>query len=175
MVRQAKETGQPGALDKSPTRRTTQTVNPCRVSLTSSPFLDPSGMFVFLTMAPPEWVGFWVAKRNFSDEQIAFALRQAWSGTSVAEVIRRLGISDADLLPMEEAVCWAWRCRVATATDLGGGEPEAQAAGCRPQPRQEDTAGRALKKILTPRGSSVFWCGRYRWRIGLPSVAHRKV
>jgi putative transposase len=79
-------------------------------------------MLVFLTMAPPEWVGFWMAKRNFSDEQIAFALRQAWSGTSVAEVIRRLGISDADLLPMEEAVCWAWRCRVATATDLGGGD-----------------------------------------------------
>ncbi len=49
---------------------------------------------MFLTMAPPEWVGFWMAKKNFSDEQIAFALRQAWSGTSVAEVIRRLGISE---------------------------------------------------------------------------------
>ena len=35
-----------------------------------------------------------MAKRNFSEEQIAFALRQAESGTSVAEVIRKLGISE---------------------------------------------------------------------------------
>ncbi len=49
---------------------------------------------MFLTLAPPERVGFWMAKKNFSEEQIAFALRQAESGTSVAEVIRKLGISE---------------------------------------------------------------------------------
>jgi hypothetical protein len=50
-----------------------------------------------------------MGKKNFTEEQIAFALRQAESGTSVAQVIRKLGIS-------------------------------------------------------------VFWCGRYRWRIGWLSV-----
>jgi putative transposase len=35
-----------------------------------------------------------MGKKNFSEEQIAFALRQAESGASVAEVIRKLGISE---------------------------------------------------------------------------------
>ena len=34
-------------------------------------------------------------KTKFTEEQIAFALRQAESGTRVAEVCRKLGISDA--------------------------------------------------------------------------------
>ncbi len=33
-------------------------------------------------------------KKYFSEEQIAFVLRQAESGTSVAEIIRKLGISE---------------------------------------------------------------------------------
>jgi hypothetical protein len=33
-------------------------------------------------------------KEALTEEQIAFALRQAESGTSVAEVIRKLGISE---------------------------------------------------------------------------------
>jgi predicted DNA-binding transcriptional regulator YafY len=34
-----------------------------------------------------------MGKKHFTEEQIAFALRQAEAGTSVAEVIRKLGIS----------------------------------------------------------------------------------
>jgi putative transposase len=34
-------------------------------------------------------------KKRFTEEQITFALRQAESGTSVEEVIRRLGVSEA--------------------------------------------------------------------------------
>ncbi len=34
-------------------------------------------------------------KKRFTEEQIAFALRQADSGTPVEEVIRRLGVSEA--------------------------------------------------------------------------------
>lgn len=33
-------------------------------------------------------------KKRFSEEQIAFALRQAESGTSVTEVIRKMGITE---------------------------------------------------------------------------------
>jgi AcrR family transcriptional regulator len=35
-----------------------------------------------------------VKKTRHTDEQIAFALKQAETGTSVAEVIRRMGISE---------------------------------------------------------------------------------
>jgi putative transposase len=35
-----------------------------------------------------------MGKKHVTEEQIAFALRQAESGTSVAEVIRKLGISE---------------------------------------------------------------------------------
>ena len=34
-------------------------------------------------------------KTKFTEQQIAFALRQAETGTRVAEVCRKLGISDA--------------------------------------------------------------------------------
>lgn len=33
-------------------------------------------------------------KTRFTEEQIAFALRQAETGTAVAEVIRKMGISE---------------------------------------------------------------------------------
>ena len=35
-----------------------------------------------------------MGKKHFTKEPIAFALRQAESGTSVAEIIRKLRISD---------------------------------------------------------------------------------
>lgn len=35
-----------------------------------------------------------MGKKHFTEEQIAFALRQAESGTPVAEIIRKLGISE---------------------------------------------------------------------------------
>ena len=34
-------------------------------------------------------------KKRFTEEQIAFALRQAKTGTSVSEVCRKMGISEA--------------------------------------------------------------------------------
>jgi putative transposase len=34
-------------------------------------------------------------RKRYSDEQIAFALRQAESGTAVEEICRRMGIAEA--------------------------------------------------------------------------------
>ena len=51
---------------------------------------------------------------------------------------------------MEEAVRRARDRRPATTSDHRSGEREAQAAGRRPEPGQEDAAGRALKKTLRP-------------------------
>ena len=38
-----------------------------------------------------------MGKKRFTEEQSAFALRQAESGTSVAEIIRKLGIIEQTL------------------------------------------------------------------------------
>jgi putative transposase len=65
----------------------------CR-PLTFSPLLDPSGMLGFLPWHHQKGWVFQMGKKHFTEEQIAFALRQAESGTSVAEVIRKLGISE---------------------------------------------------------------------------------
>jgi len=80
-----------------------------RSEVTFTPFLDPSGMLGFLPWHHQKGRVFRVVKKHFTEEQIAFALQQAESGTSVAEVIRKLGISDTDLPPVEEAVSWPRR------------------------------------------------------------------
>ena len=47
-----------------------------------------------MTLASPERGGVRLGKKHFTEEQSAFALRQAESRTSVAEVIRTLGIGE---------------------------------------------------------------------------------
>jgi len=44
-------------------------------------------------------------KKHFTEERIAFALRQAETGASVAEIIRKLGIG--------EQICYRWKKRFA--------------------------------------------------------------
>ena len=51
-------------------------------------------------------------RSRFSEEQVAYALRQAESGTPVGDVCRQLGVSD--LLRLEEALQTPWRERSAT-------------------------------------------------------------
>ena len=41
-------------------------------------------------------------KKHFSEEQIAFVLRQAESGTSVSEIIRKLGITEQTFYPWKK-------------------------------------------------------------------------
>ena len=48
-------------------------------------------------------------KSRFSEQQIAFVLRQADEGTPVAEVCRKAGISEASFYPTSLGFpgCWA--------------------------------------------------------------------
>ena len=41
-------------------------------------------------------------RKQYTEEQIAFALRQAESGTPVAEIIRRLGVSEQTFCPWKK-------------------------------------------------------------------------
>ena len=50
-------------------------------------------------------------KTRHTEEQIAFALKQAETGTAVAEVIRADGDLRADVLPLEEGIWRAWSRR----------------------------------------------------------------
>jgi putative transposase len=62
--------------------------------LTFSPFLDPSGMLGFLTLASPERVGFLDGREELFGRADRVRFETAESGTSVAEIIRKLGISE---------------------------------------------------------------------------------
>ncbi len=43
-------------------------------------------------------------KSRYTDEQVAFALKQAELGTPVAEVCRKMAVSEASVLPLEAEV-----------------------------------------------------------------------
>lgn len=49
-------------------------------------------------------------RRRFTDEQIAFALRQAEGGTAVGEICRMMGVSEATALTDggRSTPAWAW-------------------------------------------------------------------
>ena len=44
-------------------------------------------------------------KKRFTEEQIAFALRQADAGTAVGEICRKMGVAEATCLTLEEGLC----------------------------------------------------------------------
>ena len=89
-------------------------------------------------------------KSRFTEEQISFALKQAETGTPVAEVLRRMGDLGADILPLEEALRRVGHWRAAASEAARGREPQAEAARRGPQPRQAHFAGRSVKKALRP-------------------------
>ena len=89
-------------------------------------------------------------KKRMSEEQIAFALRQAESGTPVGEICRRLGVSEALVLPMEEGLCRNGRGRDPAAQTAGRRKHQAEATGGGSQPRQDDAAGCFEKKVVKP-------------------------
>ena len=48
-------------------------------------------------------------RSKFSEEQVAYALRQAESGTGVGDVCRQVGISEATFYAWKKSVCASGR------------------------------------------------------------------
>jgi putative transposase len=107
-----------------------------------------------------------VKKSRFTEEQIAFVLKQAETGTPVAEVLRRMGINEQTCLTLEEALCRLGHGRAAPAEATRGREPQAQAARCRSEPRQAHPVRHVLAKELRRLLGDASSCTRFRRRTG---------
>ncbi len=47
-------------------------------------------------------------RSQFTEAQIAFALRQSETGTQVVEICRQMGVSQEDIFQLEEKIRWFW-------------------------------------------------------------------
>ncbi len=68
-------------------------------------------------------------RKRFTNEQIAFALRQAENGATVDEVCRKMGVSEPTFYRWKKASSSVWACGDPSAEAAGGREQQAQAAG----------------------------------------------
>src|SRR5436309_7659095 len=89
-------------------------------------------------------------KSRFSEQQIAFVLRQAEEGTPIAEVCRKAGISDASFYSWRKKYGGLVPLEMKRAEAARGGEPAAEEAGRRSVARQGDAAGRHPPKNMRP-------------------------
>ena len=80
---------------------------------------------------------------KFTDEQIAFALRQTETGTSVKEVIRKMGISEQTFYRWKKKYSGMMSSDVRRLKQL-------EEVGSRSESGQTDAAGRTIKKVLKP-------------------------
>ena len=103
-------------------------------------------------------------KTRYTEEQIAFALKQAETGTRVEEVCRKMGIS--------EATFYNWKKKFGGmgVTELRRlrRKPASEAPGGRSESGQRDAAGSHQKKVLRPaqKREAVTWLLE-AYRIGL--------
>jgi putative transposase len=89
-----------------------------------------------------------VNKGRFLEQQIAFALKQAETGTPVAAVLRRMGISEQTFYHWNKLYGGLGDGRVAAAEAAQGREPQARAARGRSKPRQAHPVRHVLAKKL---------------------------
>jgi putative transposase len=89
-------------------------------------------------------------KSRFTEEQIAYALRQAESGTAVADVCRQLGVSEATFYVWKKKVRASRDERDAPPPAARGREQPAEAPRRRSHARQAHARGGAPKKRVTP-------------------------
>ena len=89
-------------------------------------------------------------RSKFTEQQIAFALKQAELGTPVEEVCRKMGISDATFYNWKKKYGGLGPSELRRLEAVGRGERQAQAAGGGLEPGQDHAAGRVVKKALKP-------------------------
>ena len=65
-------------------------------------------------------------KKQFTQEQIIYALRQADSGMSIVEVCRKMGNARTTFLSLEEKVRRTWRSRIQKIEAIRGGKSETE-------------------------------------------------
>ena len=94
-------------------------------------------------------------RKRCLDEQIAFALRQAEGGTAVEEICRRLGVAEATFYRWKKQFAGMDMVEIRRLKQLEEvsrkrfafrRERQAQTLGGRPEPGQDDAAGRAQEK-----------------------------
>src|SRR5215467_5156367 len=107
-------------------------------------------------------------RSKFTEQQIAFALQQAESGTQVAEVCRKMGISEATFYRWEATLWRLDAIRGEEATAARGRERQA-AQGCsRFNARQGDAAGGDPTQTMTPaRGREMIDFARAAFQVSI--------
>jgi putative transposase len=88
-------------------------------------------------------------KSRFSEQQIAFVLRQAEEGTPIAEVCLKAGISEASFCAWRK-VYGAAAVRDEAAKAARGGKPASEEVSRRPVAGQRDAAGRDPPENMKP-------------------------
>ena len=68
-------------------------------------------------------------RKRYTDEQIAFALRQAETGTAVDEICRKLGVSEATFYRSKKQFVGMGVAEIRRLKQLERREPEAEATG----------------------------------------------
>ena len=84
------------------------------------------------------------------EAQIAFVLKQAEAGTTVGQVCRKAGISEATFYAWRKKYAGLMPSQMRRLRQLEEENAKLKAAGGGPQPRQGDGAGCRLAKALRP-------------------------
>ena len=85
-------------------------------------------------------------RKQFTEEQIVGILKEAEAGAVAAELCRKHGAVERDLLCVEGQVRWFGDIRREAAAGARGGERPAEAAAGRHDARQRGSEGSAGKK-----------------------------
>jgi Transposase len=89
-------------------------------------------------------------RSTFSEQQVALTFRQAEGGTSVRDVCRQLGLSEATFYVPKKKVWASGRERLAAATPARGGEQPPETSGGGSHARQTHSDGDHPNKPVTP-------------------------
>lgn len=86
-------------------------------------------------------------KSRFTEEQIAYALKQAELGTAVGEICRKMRHSGGHVLRVAQEVRWVGSVRALAPAASGRGKSQAQVTGGGPEPGQGDAPAGGHKKL----------------------------